>query len=402
MPLVNAIGQEYLSFKVSGSKFEVPAHYTVLEPVGRGAYGVVCSAQNNESGEYCAIKKIENVFEDISFSKRTLRELRILRQLKHENIIDITDIFIPQDYAGFSDVYVVSALMETDLTSILRSSQPLNDSHCQFFLYQILRGCKYLHSAGIIHRDLKPRNLLVNSNCDLKICDFGLARVNFTEMEFRLAHMTEYICTRWYRAPEILCCWTEYDSAIDVWSIGCIFAEMLTRKPLFPGSNTKHQLELVLQQLGAPKQHEISAIRNVKCRQFIQQFIEQESKSGRRPPNLADRFPQSSSAAVQLVEAMLTFSPSRRITVDDAIRHEYTAELYCPEDEPTRDPLLCADFEFERRKTGIEGLRAELWDDFLSCFPQKAAEYYAAQPRTKITTYRLLREGESIYPDDDE
>jgi mitogen-activated protein kinase 1/3 len=177
---------------------------------------------------------------------------------------------------------------------------------------------------------------------------------------------------------------------------------MLTRKPLFPGSNTKHQLELVLQQLGAPKQHEISAIRNVKCRQFIQQFIEQEAKSGRRPPNLADRFPTSSSAAVQLVEAMLTFSPSRRISVDDAIRHEYTAELYCPEDEPTRDPLLCADFEFERRKTGIEGLRAELWDDFLSCFPQKAAEYYAAQPRTKITTYRLLREGESIYPDDDE
>jgi serine/threonine protein kinase len=402
MPLVNAIGQEYLSFKVSGSKFEVPAHYTVLEPVGRGAYGVVCSAQNNETGDYCAIKKIENVFEDISFSKRTLRELRILRQLKHENIIDITDIFIPQDYTSFSDVYVVSALMETDLTSILRSSQPLNDSHCQFFLYQILRGCKYLHSAGIIHRDLKPRNLLVNSNCDLKICDFGLARVNFTEMEFRLAHMTEYICTRWYRAPEILCCWTEYDSAIDVWSIGCIFAEMLTRKPLFPGSNTKHQLELVLQQLGAPKQHEISAIRNVKCRQFIQQFIEQEAKSGRRPPNLADRFPQSSAAAVQLVEEMLTFSPSRRISVDDAIRHEYTAELYCPEDEPTRDPLLCADFEFERRKTGIEGLRAELWDDFLSCFPQKAAEYYAAQPRTKITTYRLLREGESIYPDDDE
>jgi len=402
MPLVNAIGQEYLSFKVSGSKFEVPAHYTVLEPVGRGAYGVVCSAQNNETGDYCAIKKIENVFEDISFSKRTLRELRILRQLKHENIIDITDIFIPQDYTSFSDVYVVSALMETDLTSILRSSQPLNDSHCQFFLYQILRGCKYLHSAGIIHRDLKPRNLLVNSNCDLKICDFGLARVNFTEMEFRLAHMTEYICTRWYRAPEILCCWTEYDSAIDVWSIGCIFAEMLTRKPLFPGSNTKHQLELVLQQLGAPKQHEISAIRNVKCRQFIQQFIEQEAKSGRRPPNLADRFPQSSAAAVQLVEEMLTFSPSRRISVDEAIRHEYTAELYCPEDEPTRDPLLCADFEFERRKTGIEGLRAELWDDFLSCFPQKAAEYYAAQPRTKITTYRLLREGESIYPDDDE
>lgn len=401
-PLLNAVGQEYATFKVSGSKFEVPLQYTVLEPVGRGAYGVVCSAQNNISGDYCAIKKIENVFEDISFSKRTLRELRILRQLKHENIIDIMEIFIPQEYKGFSDVYVVSSLMETDLTSILRSSQPLNDSHCQFFLYQILRGCKYLHSAGIIHRDLKPRNLLVNSNCDLKICDFGLARVNFTEPEFRLSAMTEYICTRWYRAPEILCCWTEYDAAIDVWSIGCIFAEMLTRKPLFPGSNTKHQLELVLQQLGAPRQHEIAAIRNAKCRQFIQQFIEQDAKSGRRPPPLCDRFPNSPKPAVGLVEAMLTFSPTRRITVDEAIRHEYTEELYCPDDEPTRDCLSCEVFEFERRKTGLEGLRAELWDDFLACHPEKAAEYYSRHPRQPITSYRLLREGESIYPEDDD
>merc|ERR1719155_398186 len=133
--------------------------------------------------------------------------------MEHENVMRVTGLFVPHSLKDFEDIYVISELMETDLTSILKSTQPLSDDHVQFFLYQVLRGMKYIHSAQVIHRDLKPRNLLVNSNCDLKICDFGLARVNFTEMEFRLAHMTEYICTRWYRAPEILCCWTEYDAA---------------------------------------------------------------------------------------------------------------------------------------------------------------------------------------------
>ena len=198
MPLhQNAVGQEYQSLEVWGCKFEVPLDYTSVLPVGRGAYGVVCSAEIPVTGDSCAIKKIENVFEDVCISKRTLRELRILKQLKHENIIDIMEIFIPQEYETFSDVYVVSSLMETDLTALLKSAQPLGDAHCQYLLYQVLRGCKYLHSAGVIHRDLNPRNLLVNSNCDLKICDFGSARVNFAGPEFRLCTMTPYVCTRW-------------------------------------------------------------------------------------------------------------------------------------------------------------------------------------------------------------
>ena len=155
--------------------------------------------------------------------------------------------------------------MDTDLHQIISSPQPLTDDHCQYFLYQILRALKYIHSAHVLHRDLKPSNLLLNGNCDLKVgsrgiasthtlstfrmcrndldarsfaqvCDFGLARVAHPE-ENHAGFMTEYVATRWYRAPEIMLSWKEYTKAIDVWSVGCIFAELLGRKPLFPGKD---------------------------------------------------------------------------------------------------------------------------------------------------------------------
>merc|ERR1712137_913664 len=146
--------------------------------------------------------------------------------------------------------------MEADLHRIVRSSQPLSDEHFQFFIWQILKGLKYMHSANVIHRDLKPGNILVNSDCDLKICDFGLARARFSDSEW-VCPMTEYVCTRWYRAPEVLCSWADYSGAIDVWSIGCILVEMLIRRPLFCGRNTQHQLDLIINHLGTPNVDEL-------------------------------------------------------------------------------------------------------------------------------------------------
>ena len=131
-----------------------------------------------------------------TFTKRTLRELKILRLLNNENIIRIKTIQLPSSREDFEEIYLVCELMETDLSSIIKSSQPLSDEHCQFFLYQLLRGLKYMHSACILHRDLKPRNLLVNSNCDLKICDFGLARPSVPELRVRSTQMTDYVATR--------------------------------------------------------------------------------------------------------------------------------------------------------------------------------------------------------------
>jgi serine/threonine protein kinase len=385
---------------VHGAKFEVSKRYTVLEPVGQGAYGVVCAAKDEETQDQTAIKKIENAFEHVTFTKRSLRELRILRHLRHENLIDVRDIFLPGLKENFEDIYVVSELMESDLASILKSSQPLLDDHCQFFLYQILRGMKYVHSAQVIHRDLKPRNLLVNGNCDLKICDFGLARVNFTDMEFQTCPMTEYVCTRWYRAPEVLCSWTDYTGAIDIWSIGCIFAEMLVRKPLFPGHNTQHQLQLIINFLGTPHGEELRKIPNDKCRKFIESL---PAAQGRK---FEEAFPNASGSAIEFLHKTLRFDPDKRVTVEQALQLPYLSQLFCPEDEPTRPPLDTSDFEFERRKITSEALREELFLEAMQYYPDKLQRYLEEQmqgpTRYNIGNYRLLTPGESQYSSDEE
>lgn len=150
--------------------------YCQIENIGIGAYGVVCSAINTRTNEKVAIKKITNILDHLLTTKRTFRELKILQHFDHDNIIAIRDMIMPQSSASSHqlDVYVVFDLMESDLHKIIQSPQTLSDDHVRFFLYQIVRGLKYIHSADVIHRDLKPSNLLVNPDCLLKIGDFGL------------------------------------------------------------------------------------------------------------------------------------------------------------------------------------------------------------------------------------
>jgi len=168
--------RDYHSVRVKPSvSFEIDTRYTNLKVIGSGSYGLVCSADDEVSGQQVAIKKVANVFEDLVDAKRILREIRLLRHLSgHANITAIRDVMTsPVGRSNFKDLYIVTDLFECDLDRIITSDQPLTDSHHQYFLYQILRGLKYIHSANILHRDLKPSNLLVKSNCDLAICDFG-------------------------------------------------------------------------------------------------------------------------------------------------------------------------------------------------------------------------------------
>lgn len=150
-------------------KFQVDSKYSILETIGEGAYGVVCSAVNNSNGQRVAIKKICDVFNVPAITKRTLRELKILKHFKHDNIISIKEIIKPPSLTDYTDVYLVLDLMGSDLHHIIHSSQKLSEEHLRYFLYQLLRGLKYVHTANIIHRDLKPSNLLVNKDCELKI-----------------------------------------------------------------------------------------------------------------------------------------------------------------------------------------------------------------------------------------
>ncbi|XP_070797560.1 mitogen-activated protein kinase 14 isoform X3 [Pituophis catenifer annectens] len=225
--------------------WEVPERYQNLSPVGSGAYGSVCSAFDAKTGLRVAVKKLSRPFQSIIHAKRTYRELRLLKHMKHENVIGLLDVFSPaKSFEEFNDVYLVTHLMGADLNNIVKC-QKLTDDHVQFLIYQILRGLKYIHSADIIHRDLKPSNLAVNEDCELKILDFGLARHTDDEM-------TGYVATRWYRAPEIMLNWMHYNQTVDIWSVGCIMAELLTGRTLFPGTDHIDQLKLILRLVGTP------------------------------------------------------------------------------------------------------------------------------------------------------
>ena len=199
--------------------FWIDPAYKVTKGLGQGAYGSVASAVHIASGESIAIKKVSNVFTKRILTKRALRELKLLRHFRgHKNITCLYDLDITNPSA-FNEVYLYEELMEADLHAIIRSGQPLTDAHFQSFIYQTLCGLKYIHSANVLHRDLKPGNLLVNADCELKICDFGLARGfdpdQNTVMSGQQEFMTEYVATRWYRAPEIMLSHQNYNTAID-------------------------------------------------------------------------------------------------------------------------------------------------------------------------------------------
>ncbi|KAM7261084.1 hypothetical protein ACFE04_026559 [Oxalis oulophora] len=328
-------GGRYVQYNVHGTLFEVSRKYVPpIRPVGRGASGFVCAAVNGETREEVAIKKVGNAFDNKVDAKRTLREIKLLRHMDHDNVISIKDIIRPPLKENFNDVYIVYELMHTDLHQIIRSNKGLTDEHCRHFLYQLLRGLKYVHSANILHRDLKPSNLLLNANCDLKIGDFGLARTT-SETDF----MTEYVVTRWYRAPELLLNCSEYTAAIDIWSVGCILGEIMTREPLFPGKDYVHQLRLITELIGSPDDASLGFLRSNNARRYARQLPQY------RKQNFAARFPNMSPGAVDLLEKMLVFDPNRRITVDEALCHPYLAPLHEINDEPVCPRPFSFDFE---------------------------------------------------------
>ncbi|EGR26963.1 protein kinase domain protein [Ichthyophthirius multifiliis] len=326
--------------QIHGTNFNIDERYKILEKIGQGAYGVVVAAvdQAENKKKSVAIKKIEKAFEERIYTKRTLRELKLLRLLNHENVIGLDSILLPKSREEFNDIYCVSELMETDLQQIIKSEQVLTADHIKFFIYQILRGLKYVHSGGVIHRDLKPRNLLVNSNCDLKICDFGLARAI---PESKANDLTDYVTTRWYRPPELLLSWTDYTAAMDVWSVGIILAELIKRKPLLPGSSSSDQLMRIFDLIGTPSPQEIAMIPYDEYRKFIKELP-------KRPKKPLDRlFPRAPKDALDLIDRMLTFDFQQRITVEQALQHPYLADLHLPDDEPSRQQVPFLEFEFE-------------------------------------------------------
>ncbi|CAN4103003.1 unnamed protein product [Withania somnifera] len=345
--------------------------YKILEVIGKGSYGVVCAAIDTHTGEKVAIKKITDIFEHISDAIRILREIKLLRLLRHPDIVEIKRIILPPSKREFRDIYVVFELMESDLHHVIKANDDLTCEHHRFFLYQMLRALKFTHTANVYHRDLKPKNILANANCKLKICDFGLARVAFSDTPTTI-FWTDYVATRWYRAPELCgCFFSKYTPAIDIWSIGCIFAEVLMGKPLFPGKSVVHQLDLITDLLGTPSADIISGVRNEKARKYL---TDMRKKS---PVSFTEKFPKADPLALRLLQRLLAFDPKDRPTAEEALADPYFKGLAKIEREPSSQPISKLEFEFERRRVTKDDIRELIFREILEYHPQLLKDYMA-------------------------
>lgn len=341
------------AFPVLNDQFFVDADYEFVKELGQGAYGVVCAAKNKKTGKSVAIKKVTKIFTKKILTKRALRELKLLHHFRgHKNITCLYDMDIV-NYESFNEVYLYEELMEADLHAIIRSGQPLTDAHFQSFIYQTLCGLKYIHSASVLHRDLKPGNLLVNADCELKICDFGLARGFETDPTLAGAHnqgfMTEYVATRWYRAPEIMLSFQNYTTAIDMWSVGCILAELLGGKPIFKGRDYVDQLNQILHYLGTPPEETLRRVGSPRAQDYIRSLPHQAGIP------FSTLFPGANPQGLDLLSKLLTFDPAKRITCNQALHHPYLSVWFDPEDEIDIETKF--DFSFEAEDS-TEGMRA--------------------------------------------
>jgi mitogen-activated protein kinase 1/3 len=362
------------------SDWEVGKQYECLKILGQGSYGAVASAIHKPSGKKVAIKRMQGVFEDEVDCKRILREIYLLKQLKHPFVVELFDVIEPRNLATFDTIYIVLSLSESDLKKVIKSAIYLENKHIATVVYNLLCGLKYLHSANILHRDLKPANVLINEDCSVQIADFGLSRslegvesqtmkitkrleqtaleeekddgkdVKMVGVEYAAIEpgdmspgamaiekqlgqktrqeeakrqelmeelrrtkearknmkrqLTGHVVTRWYRAPELILLEKDYGPAIDMWSVGCIFGELLgmmkasaptysDRRPLFPGkscfplSPDRHariqangfpvakddQLAVIFEMLGTPSDDDMSFVTDQKANGYLKSFV---------------------------------------------------------------------------------------------------------------------------------
>lgn len=310
-------------YTIKGTPFELPEYLVVTERLGSGSYGMVVSAIDTRTKERVAIKKCSSLFKYPEDGKRILREIKLMSMLDHRNILGIKDV-LPFPGPRFEDVYLIMERMDTDLGNIIRS-QRLTESHCKYIIYQILRGMKYIHSANVLHRDLKPANILINWDCRAKICDFGLARG--TDPTQPKQQLTNYVVTRWYRAPELLLDNKHYTAAIDVWAAGCIFSEMLRGTALFPGESSVDQIRLLIDGIGIPPDDDLWWVESPKSREYLKRYGGKEN----RAPGQKKLLPSDAKPlAFDFVKHMLAFNPYKRWNAEWLLNHPYLADVHRP------------------------------------------------------------------------
>ncbi|KAJ8599677.1 hypothetical protein CTAYLR_004725 [Chrysophaeum taylorii] len=294
--------------------------------LGKGAYGMVWKVVEKRTRRVVALKKCFDVFRRPIDAQCTYREIMYLEKFAgHDNIVGLQHV-IKSD--SNQDVYLTFEHMQTDLLAVIRE-QILQPIHIKYVVYQILKALKYVHSAGVVHRDVKPSNVLINEDCHVRLCDFGLARSCVFDTETHNPQHTDYASTRWYRAIEVLLGSTKYTQAVDVWGLGCVCGEMFLGRPVFPGVSTIDQIARIRDLLGAPDDD----LEVLQISAYAPTLLEMLPPL--RPVSFVQVFPDVSAEAINFLGMCLTFLPAMRFPVPDALKHPYMAEFHDPDDEPS-------------------------------------------------------------------
>jgi serine/threonine protein kinase len=293
------------------------ARYQKIEkPVGEGTYGVVYKAKDRATGEFVALKKIRLEVEDEGIPSTALREISLLRELDHPNIVKLKDV----EHAE-GRLYLVFEWLDKDLKkymdSALATPQGMPMDLIKSYMYQLLKGMDFCHARGIMHRDLKPQNLLVDKKGVLKLADFGLARAFMIPVR----SYTHEVVTLWYRAPEILLGQKTYSPAVDMWSIGCIFAELINHRPLWPGDSEIDELYRIFRSLGTPTTETWPGVTE------LPDYKAAFPQWPRRALSKSITSTTFDAAGMDLLEKMLAYDPSKRISSRAAMDHEWFSDL---------------------------------------------------------------------------
>ena len=299
--------------------------YEVIGVIGEGAYGIVYKCKNKENNEFVAIKKFKETEDDL-VKKTMRRELKMLQLMKNENIVLFQEAFKRK-----GNLFLVFEFVDRNLLELLEMSpNGLDPTLIRSLIYQLCKAIKYLHDQNIIHRDVKPENLLIDNKMNLKLCDFGFARkININKPHEML---TDYVATRWYRAPELLLTNGEYGPEVDYWAVGCIMGELTDGNPLFPGENETDQLYCIEKVLGNLPQSQINMFYSNPI------FNGKSLLNVTKPETLEKRYMgKLNMTAINFMKGLLELEPNKRLNGETVFKHPYFQSLVKRDKEKERE-----------------------------------------------------------------
>jgi len=295
--------------------------YTKIDKLGEGTYGIVYKAKNRETGEIVALKRIRLDSEDEGVPCTAIREISLLKELKHPNIVRLYDVIHTE-----KKLTLVFEYLDQDLKKYLdECGGEIARQTMKSFLFQLLRGVAFCHDHRVLHRDLKPQNLLINKKGELKLADFGLARA----FGIPVRSYSHEVVTLWYRAPDVLMGSRKYSTPIDIWSAGCIFAEMATGRPLFPGSSVSDQLVRIFKIMGTPHEEVWPGVSELP--DYKTDFPQYPAQ------NLSSLIHGLDDKGLNLLSRMLHYDPNQRIPAQQAMKHNYFDGLNLPSNSSSFD-----------------------------------------------------------------